>query len=64
MSASVQANPEPVPFFQYPVHSDVESSSKFHVVKRAGQTLKPFRRACLLSRAQLLAFCDRVAAAF
>ncbi|KAI6237015.1 hypothetical protein M3Y95_00220400 [Aphelenchoides besseyi] len=52
------------PYFQYPVHFDVEKQSKFHVVRRNDQTYYPYRRVCLLNREQLFEFCDKVAAAF
>ncbi|KAI6189880.1 hypothetical protein M3Y97_00056100 [Aphelenchoides bicaudatus] len=51
-------------YFQYPVHFDVESKSKFHVIRRNGVVYQPYRRVCLLSQAQLFGFCNRAAAAF
>jgi len=47
-------------YFQYPVHSDVEKTSKFHSTIRNGTTYRPYRRVCLLTGEQFLKFADDV----
>lgn len=59
-----EANQDPPKFFDYPVHSDVESTSKFHIIKRGSTTLRPYRRVCILNKSQLFAFIDKVVTAF
>ncbi|CAD5231929.1 unnamed protein product [Bursaphelenchus xylophilus] len=58
-----EAFPEKFPYFQYPVQSDVENTSKFAATKKDGITYRPFRKVCLLNKNQLLHFCDTVASA-
>ncbi|CAK5073800.1 unnamed protein product [Meloidogyne enterolobii] len=48
------------PYFQYPVESEVESTSRFGCFRRNGQVYRPYRRACLLSEEQFLQFVQLV----
>ncbi|CAD5222633.1 unnamed protein product [Bursaphelenchus okinawaensis] len=59
-----EAFPENIPFFQYPVQSDVESTSKFAASKKGNVTLRPYRRVCILTKSQLFHYCDTVSQAF
>ncbi|KAL3078991.1 hypothetical protein niasHS_014773 [Heterodera schachtii] len=52
------------PFFQYPVESEIEKSSKFHSLRRDGRIFRPFRRVCLLSVDQFLQFASSVVRSF
>jgi len=51
-------------FFDYPVESDVERTSKFHCTRRNGILYRPFRRVCLLTPEQFFAFSDKVTSEF
>ncbi|KAF7632403.1 hypothetical protein Mgra_00008182 [Meloidogyne graminicola] len=49
------------PYFQYPVESEVESTSRFNCIRRNGQVYRPYRRVCLLTEEQFLQFAQLVA---
>uniref|UniRef100_A0A1I8B4I1 Protein BCCIP homolog n=1 Tax=Meloidogyne hapla TaxID=6305 RepID=A0A1I8B4I1_MELHA len=48
------------PYFQYPVESEVESTSRFNCIRRNGQVYRPYRRICLLTEEQFLQFAQLV----
>ncbi|VDM53813.1 unnamed protein product [Angiostrongylus costaricensis] len=41
-------------FFDYPVHSEVESSSKFHILVKDGKSYKPYRRVVVMDIKRLV----------
>ncbi|VDL73319.1 unnamed protein product [Nippostrongylus brasiliensis] len=47
-------------FFDYPVHSEVDSSSKFHILVKDGKSYKPYRRVVIMDSKRLNAFFERV----
>ncbi|CAI4230994.1 unnamed protein product [Auanema sp. JU1783] len=50
-----------VTFFDYPVFGDVETGSKFHIIEKDGEKLKPFRRAVIMDKKRFNAFINHVA---
>lgn len=47
-------------FFDYPVHSEVESSSKFHILVKDGKSYKPYRRVVVMDIKRFDAFLEQV----
>ncbi|XGW10417.1 hypothetical protein V3C99_012145 [Haemonchus contortus] len=47
-------------FFDYPVHSEVESTSKFHTLVKDGKSYKPYRRIVIMDMKRFNAYIDQV----
>ncbi|KAK6031449.1 hypothetical protein OSTOST_02402 [Ostertagia ostertagi] len=47
-------------FFDYPVHSEVESTSKFHTLVKDGKAYKPYRRVIIMDIKRFNAFLEQV----
>ncbi|PIO73416.1 hypothetical protein TELCIR_04620 [Teladorsagia circumcincta] len=47
-------------FFDYPVHSEVESTSKFHTLVKGGKAYKPYRRVIIMDIRRFNAFLEQV----
>ncbi|KAI1722856.1 protein BCCIP like protein [Ditylenchus destructor] len=59
-----QAGSTPLATFQYPVHCDVEKSSKFHSTIRDGVAYLSHRRVCLMTMDQFSEFAENVVKMF
>ncbi|KIH57885.1 hypothetical protein ANCDUO_11919 [Ancylostoma duodenale] len=46
--ALIQVEEGEVHFFDYPVHTEIESSSKFHTLVKDGKSFKPYRRVVIM----------------
>ncbi|ETN69125.1 hypothetical protein NECAME_15498 [Necator americanus] len=51
-------------FFDYPVHTEIESSSKFHTIHKDGKSFKPYRRVVVMDSQRFKAFLDHVSSSF
>ncbi|KHJ85995.1 hypothetical protein OESDEN_14267 [Oesophagostomum dentatum] len=51
-------------FFDYPVHTEIESSSKFHTIVKDGKSFKPYRRIIIMDSKRFKAFLDNVSVSF
>lgn len=51
-------------FFDYPVHSEVESSSKFHTIVKDGKAYRPYRRVVVMDGKRFKAFLEQVNSSF
>ncbi|KAJ1357723.1 hypothetical protein KIN20_015919 [Parelaphostrongylus tenuis] len=47
-------------FLDYPVHSEVESSSKFHILIKSGNSYKPYCRVVVMDIKRFDAFMERI----
>ncbi|RCN46638.1 hypothetical protein ANCCAN_07374 [Ancylostoma caninum] len=51
-------------FFDYPVHTEIESCSKFHTLVKDGKSFKPYRRVVIMDNKRFKAFLDHVSTSF
>ncbi|EPB68235.1 hypothetical protein ANCCEY_12675 [Ancylostoma ceylanicum] len=62
--ALVQLEEGEAHYFDYPVHTEIESSSKFHTLVKDGKSFRPYRRVVIMDDKRFKAFLEHVSTSF